>query len=53
MDRLDNTVRPYAWGLTTAIPKLLGLEPTGELQAEMRMGAPGAPSRTGRARLPR
>ena len=39
MDRLDNTVRPYAWGSTTAIPKLLGLEPTGEPQAEMWMGA--------------
>lgn len=52
MDRLDNTVRPYAWGSTTAIPKLLGVEPTGEPQAEMWMGAhPGAPSRTGRGTL--
>ncbi|MET7455067.1 mannose-6-phosphate isomerase, class I [Streptomyces sp. NPDC005574] len=52
MDRLDNTVRPYAWGSTTAIPKLLGIEPTGEPQAEMWMGAhPGAPSRTGRGTL--
>ncbi|MFI1167207.1 mannose-6-phosphate isomerase, class I [Streptomyces sp. NPDC020801] len=48
MDRLDNTVRPYAWGSTTAIPHLLGTEPSGEPQAEMWMGAhPGAPSRTG------
>ncbi|WP_326792374.1 mannose-6-phosphate isomerase, class I [Streptomyces sp. NBC_00841] len=46
MDRLSNTVRPYAWGSTTAIPELLGVAPTGEPQAEMWMGAhPGAPSR--------
>ncbi|MDJ1137801.1 mannose-6-phosphate isomerase, class I [Streptomyces iconiensis] len=45
MDRLENTVRPYAWGSTTAIPELLGEEPTGEPRAEMWMGAhPGAPS---------
>ncbi|MFD9006298.1 mannose-6-phosphate isomerase, class I [Streptomyces sp. NPDC059582] len=52
MDRLDNTVRPYAWGSLTAIPRLLGVEPTGEPQAEMWMGAhPGAPSRTERGTL--
>jgi len=52
MDRLDNTVRPYAWGSTTAIPRLLGVEPTGEPQAEMWMGAhPGAPSHTARGPL--
>ncbi|GAA3484174.1 mannose-6-phosphate isomerase, class I [Streptomyces yanii] len=46
MDRLSNTVRPYAWGSITAIPELLGVAPTGEPQAEMWMGAhPGAPSR--------
>ncbi|MFG2628630.1 mannose-6-phosphate isomerase, class I [Streptomyces sp. NPDC048473] len=50
MDRLSNTVRPYAWGSTTAIPELLGIAPTGEPQAEMWMGAhPGAPSRLTRA----
>jgi mannose-6-phosphate isomerase len=50
MDRLSNTVRPYAWGSTTAIPGLLGVAPTGEPQAEMWMGAhPGAPSRITRA----
>src|SRR3989440_6203738 len=49
MDRLVNTVRPYAWGSTTAIPELLGTEPTGEPQAELWMGAhPGAPSRLDR-----
>jgi mannose-6-phosphate isomerase len=52
MDRLDNTIRPYAWGSTTAIPGLLGVEPSGEPQAEMWMGAhPGAPSRTARGTL--
>ncbi|MDX2939188.1 mannose-6-phosphate isomerase, class I [Streptomyces ipomoeae] len=52
MDRLDNTIRPYAWGSTTAIPNLLGVAPTGEPQAEMWMGAhPGAPSRTERGPL--
>ncbi|MEU6243293.1 mannose-6-phosphate isomerase, class I [Streptomyces sp. NPDC047024] len=52
MDRLDNTVRPYAWGSPTAIPQLLGTEPTGQPQAEMWMGAhPGAPSRTPRGPL--
>ncbi|MFI9831862.1 mannose-6-phosphate isomerase, class I [Streptomyces sp. NPDC051913] len=52
MDRLDNTVRPYAWGSTTAIPDLLGITPSGEPQAEMWMGAhPGAPSRTARGTL--
>ncbi|MET9257808.1 mannose-6-phosphate isomerase, class I [Streptomyces sp. NPDC003717] len=52
MDRLDNTIRPYAWGSATAIPALLGTDPTGEPQAEMWMGAhPGAPSRTARGTL--
>ncbi|MEV2248790.1 mannose-6-phosphate isomerase, class I [Streptomyces sp. NPDC049970] len=53
MDRLSNTVRPYAWGSTTAIPELLGTTPTGEPQAEMWMGAhPGAPSRLSRPTSP-
>ncbi|GHH79780.1 mannose-6-phosphate isomerase, class I [Streptomyces sulfonofaciens] len=52
MDRLANPIRPYAWGSATAIPHLLGVEPTGEPQAEMWMGAhPGAPSRTPRGTL--
>ncbi|MEV7726726.1 mannose-6-phosphate isomerase, class I [Streptomyces sp. NPDC087917] len=51
MDRLTNTIRPYAWGSTTLIPTLLKVEPTGEPQAEMWMGAhPGAPSRLDRGR---
>ncbi|MDT0382353.1 mannose-6-phosphate isomerase, class I [Streptomyces sp. DSM 42041] len=45
MDRLQNTVRPYAWGSPTALPELLGEHPTGAPQAELWMGAhPGAPS---------
>jgi mannose-6-phosphate isomerase len=44
-DLLDNPVRPYAWGSTTTIPRLLGLAPTGRPQAELWMGAhPAAPS---------
>lgn len=53
MDRLENTVRPYSWGSTTAIPELLGTEPTGRPQAELWMGAhPGAPSRIDRGAGP-
>ncbi|MFJ6790755.1 mannose-6-phosphate isomerase, class I [Streptomyces angustmyceticus] len=53
MDRLANTVRPYAWGSPTALPELLGTAPTGEPQAEMWMGAhPGAPSRLDRGAGP-
>ncbi|WP_371498274.1 mannose-6-phosphate isomerase, class I [Kitasatospora sp. NBC_00374] len=54
MDRLRNTVRPYAWGSATAIPELLGQEPTGEPQAELWMGAhPGSPSLVDRGDGPR
>lgn len=54
MDLLANTVRPYAWGSTTAIPGLLGVDPTGEPQAELWMGAHhGAPSRIDRGQGPR
>lgn len=53
MDRLANTVRPYAWGSTTAIPELLSTAPTGQPQAELWMGAhPGAPSRIDRGAGP-
>jgi mannose-6-phosphate isomerase len=53
MNRLTNTIRPYAWGSTTAIPELLGTAPTGEPQAELWMGAhPGAPSRIDRGQGP-
>lgn len=54
MDKLVNTVRPYAWGSVTALPALLGQEPTGEPQAELWMGAhPGDPSRADRGEGPR
>jgi mannose-6-phosphate isomerase len=53
MDRLENTVRPYAWGSRTAIPALLGVAPSGEPQAELWMGAhPGAPSQVDRGAGP-
>jgi len=46
VDRLNNPIRPYAWGSPTAIPDLLGRAATGEPQAELWLGAhPGAPSR--------
>ncbi len=47
MDLLRNTVQPYAWGSTIAIPELLGVSnPEGTPQAELWMGAhPNAPSR--------
>lgn len=45
MLRLRNTIQNYAWGSTTALPRLLGREPTGEPMAELWMGAhPRAPS---------
>jgi mannose-6-phosphate isomerase len=36
---LQNTIRDYAWGSQTALPKLLGVEPDGKPQAELWMGA--------------
>ncbi|MFB7949867.1 mannose-6-phosphate isomerase, class I [Kitasatospora phosalacinea] len=48
-DLLATTIRPYAWGSTTAIAHLTGRPPTGEPEAELWMGAhPGAPSRIDR-----
>jgi mannose-6-phosphate isomerase len=37
--RLDHVVRDYAWGSVDAIPRLLGLEPTGQPVAEVWLGA--------------
>ncbi|GGY99510.1 mannose-6-phosphate isomerase, class I [Streptomyces nitrosporeus] len=49
MDRLVTTVRPYAWGSTTALPRLTGTPPDGTPQAELWMGAhPAAPSQVRR-----
>jgi mannose-6-phosphate isomerase len=46
VEPLDNPVRPYAWGSSTAIPALLGVPATGAPQAELWLGAhPAAPSR--------
>lgn len=45
--RLENPIRPYAWGSTEAIPQLLGVEPDGRPWAEMWIGAhPASPSRS-------
>ncbi|QDP98141.1 mannose-6-phosphate isomerase, class I [Microlunatus elymi] len=45
MKRLTGKIQPYAWGSKSAIPKLIGTEPSGEPQAELWLGAhPLAPS---------
>lgn len=50
MLRLTNPVRDYAWGSPTAIPELLGQQPTGQPTAELWLGAhPSAPSAAGLA----
>ncbi len=42
---LTTAIRPYDWGSRTALPGLLGVEPTGRPQAELWAGAhPAAPS---------
>ena len=44
--RLTGVIQAYAWGSATMIPQLLGIEPSGEPQAELWLGAhPLAPSR--------
>ena len=49
MERLTGVIQPYAWGSQTAIPEFLGVEPVGEPQAELWLGAhPLAPSTVGR-----
>jgi mannose-6-phosphate isomerase len=51
--RLDGVVQRYAWGSTTAIPRLLGHEPDGEPQAELWLGDhPGGPASVGGLPLP-
>jgi mannose-6-phosphate isomerase len=48
MERLTGVIQPYAWGSQTAIPEFLGVEPVGEPQAELWLGAhPLAPSTVG------
>ncbi|NJC21744.1 mannose-6-phosphate isomerase [Arthrobacter pigmenti] len=46
MYKLDNPLRPYAWGSETAIAELLGRKPSGGPEAELWIGAhPDSPSR--------
>ncbi len=53
---LENTIQEYAWGSTSAIPDLLGIQSdSGKPQAELWMGAHSkAPSmvKTGNSRIP-
>lgn len=45
ISRLTPMIQAYAWGSTIAIPSLLGVEPSGEPQAELWLGAhPAAPA---------
>ena len=39
MQLLQGAIQNYAWGSTDSIPALLGVEPTGEPQAELWLGA--------------
>ncbi|MFT4082610.1 MAG: mannose-6-phosphate isomerase, class I [Nocardioides sp.] len=44
--RIDNTPRPYPWGVTDGIADLLGRPRTGAVEAELWLGShPGSPSR--------
>ncbi len=53
MDTLTGSVQHYAWGSRTALPRFLGIEPDGQSQAELWLGAhPGAPSRVADVALP-
>ncbi len=43
--RVDNTPRDYAWGSTTAIAELRGVQPSGKPEAELWLGThPGSPT---------
>ncbi|HSO90689.1 MAG TPA: type I phosphomannose isomerase catalytic subunit, partial [Arthrobacter sp.] len=45
MYELQNVLRPYAWGSTTAIAGLLGRPASGQPEAELWIGAhPDSPS---------
>jgi mannose-6-phosphate isomerase len=46
MERISGTVQSYAWGSTTALASLRGIDPTGQPEAELWFGShPSAPSR--------
>jgi mannose-6-phosphate isomerase len=48
MERMEGVIQPYAWGSPSFIPTLLGLEASGDPQAELWLGAhPSAPSTVG------
>jgi mannose-6-phosphate isomerase len=50
MHLLQNTVRPYPWGSTSAIAELFGRDPSGEPEAEVWIGAhPDSPSKVSTA----
>ena len=42
MEFLENPIKSYAWGDSTAIPRLLGRSATGQPQAELWLGAHGS-----------
>jgi mannose-6-phosphate isomerase len=51
---VDGVIRPYAWGSTTFIQSMLGVEPDGEPAAELWFGDhPGDPSPVGDTTLDR
>ncbi|MGD7788585.1 mannose-6-phosphate isomerase, class I [Propionibacteriaceae bacterium Y1700] len=53
MQPLTGAIQNYAWGSTTAIPQILGVEPDGQPQAELWLGAhPAAPSQVDGRPLP-
>ena len=39
IEAITGKIQPYAWGSTTAIPEFLGVEASGEPQAELWLGA--------------
>ena len=48
MERMEGVIQPYAWGSPSFIPDLLGLEASGDPQAELWLGShPSAPSQVG------
>ena len=48
IEALNGAIQPYAWGSTTAIPELLGVEPSGETAGRALAGRPSVRSVGGR-----